>query len=86
MKYSGRWTAGLNDKDKAVFEELLGVNNKVLDRLSEICYNMIKGSENSESDYDNPNWPYRMADHVGFRRALNQIATLCEQVKERDPA
>ena len=83
MKYSGRWTAGLSEKDKDLMEELLGVNNKVLDRLKEICYNMVKDSETNNSDYESPNWGLRQADRIGYRRALEQIVLLCTQAKER---
>lgn len=77
MKYSGRWTAGLDPENKKNFEELLGVNNKVLDRLAEICYNMVKDSETNNSDYDSPNWALRQADHIGYRRAIQQMLLLC---------
>lgn len=86
MKYSGRWTAGLSDEEKVKFEELLGVNNKVLDRLSEICYNMVKDSETSQSDYDCPNWALKQADKTGYRRALKEIASLCVNKSEKTPS
>jgi hypothetical protein len=85
MKYSGRWTAGLNDQEKKNFEDLLGVNNKVLDRLAEICYNMLNSSEIDSDDYGDASWAYKQADKVGFRRALKQVMTLCKQVEQRDP-
>jgi len=77
MKYNGRWSNNLTDDSKKNFEDLLGVNNKVLDRLSEICYNMINSSEMDASDYDNPNWAFKQADKVGYRRALKSIILLC---------
>lgn len=85
MKYSGKWTAGLSKEEKKLFEELLGVNNKVLDRLAEICYNMSRESEKTSNDYTSPNWALRQADLIGFRRALDHIAVLCTPAKERDP-
>lgn len=88
-KYSGRWTANLDANNKQILEEILSHNNKVLDRLVEMCYNMIKESEDSSiklSSYDSPNWAYRQADSVGYRRGLEQIIQLCSPAKERDPA
>lgn len=88
-KYPGQWTAGLSPRDKEILEEILQHNNKVLDRVREICYNMCKESEESVlklSAYDSPNWAFRQADSVGFRRGLEQIIKLCTPAKERDPA
>lgn len=86
MKYSGRWTANLQREEKARFEQLLGINNKVLDRLVEMCYNMSKESENISNDFDSPNWALRQANSIGYRRALAQVIELCTPAKERDPA
>jgi hypothetical protein len=77
MKYDNRWTAGLSNPDKMLFNDLLGVNNKVLDRLAEICYNMIKSSEVSDTDFENPNWAMKQAHWLGYRKAMRQIAMLC---------
>lgn len=84
MKYNGRWSAGLQGDQKKNFEELLGINNKVLDRLAEICYNMINELEDKSSDFDNPNWALRQANTVGRRAALKDIISLCTPAKERD--
>lgn len=77
MKYSGQWLAGLTPEERKKFEELLGVNNKVLDRLAEICYNMIKNSEISDTDFENPNWALKQAHWLGYRKALRHITGLC---------
>lgn len=82
MKYSSRWSAGLSGEQKKNFEDLMGVNNKVLDRLSEICYNMVKDTETNNSDFDCPNWALKQAEKIGFRRALQSIATLCTPKEE----
>jgi hypothetical protein len=75
--FDKRWTTGLKEQDRRNLEILLGSNNLVLDKLIEICYNMIKGSEMDASDYDNPNWALKQADKVGYRRAIKQIIMLC---------
>lgn len=84
MNYSGRWTAGLKPEDQKKFEFLLQNDNKVLDRLLEICYNMVKESEDSTSDYTNPNWAYKTADSIGYRRALQKVIDLCTPKKDRN--
>jgi hypothetical protein len=86
MKYSGRWTAGLQGDEKKNFEDLIGINNKVLDRLTIICYNMVNELEDKSSDFDTPNWALRQANIVGQRAALDKIIKLCTPAKERDNA
>ena len=85
MKYVGQWSAHLSGENKKNFEQLLENNNKVLDRLLEICYNMINELEDKSSDYDSPNWALRQADSVGQRRSLEKIIKLCTPKQERDP-
>jgi hypothetical protein len=77
MRYPANWSAGLKGEEKTRTEEMLTNNNLVLDRLTQICYNMIKESESVSNDYDSPNWPLRAADSVGYRRALERIIKLC---------
>lgn len=84
MRYSGKWTAGLEGEAKQNFEEMLGVNNKVLDRLLTICYNMSNELEDLSSDFDTPNWALRQANLVGQRAILDKIIKLCTPAKERD--
>jgi len=78
MAYPGNWSANLSTpEEKAAFEQLIGVNNKVLDRLKEICYNMINELEDSSSDFDNPNWALRQASNVGKKSSLEKVIKLC---------
>jgi hypothetical protein len=77
MKYDSHWIKGLNAREKQNMEDLLGANNLVLDKLIEICYNMIRNSDIDNSDFETPNWALRQADKVGYRRALKQIVKLC---------
>lgn len=84
MRYPSRWSAGLEGEDKTQFENLLEINNKVLDRLSTMCYNMINELEEKSSDFDTPNWALRQANLVGQRAALEKIVKLCTPAKERD--
>lgn len=86
MKYSPKWTANLerNDEIKNNFTQLLESNNKVLDRLCEICYNMYIETEKTDIKFDDPNWAYRQANLIGQRKVLKDIMTLCTPTKERD--
>lgn len=84
MKYPSAWSAHLQGEPKKNFEDLLGINNKVLDRLSTICYNMLNELEDKSSDFDTPNWALRQANLVGQRVALEKIIKLCTPAKERD--
>jgi hypothetical protein len=77
IQYNSRWFAGLSNPDRMILTGLLESNNKVLDKLVEICYNMIKDSELDSSDFETPNWALRQADKVGYRRALKQVIMLC---------
>lgn len=84
MKYSGRWTAGLDDEYKKKYEDLLAVNNLVLDRLTEICYNMINDLEVNSSNFEKPDWALRQAHAVGQRKALTNVISLCTPAKDGD--
>jgi hypothetical protein len=84
MKYVSRWTAGMGLEETQRFEELLGVNNKVLDRLVTICYNMLNELEKESNDFNSPNWAMRQANLVGQKAALSKIITLCTPTPERD--
>jgi hypothetical protein len=84
LRYTTRWSAGLQGEEKKNFEDLLGINNKVLDRLSTICYNILNELEDKSSDFETPNWALRQAHLVGQRVALEKIIQLCTPAKERD--
>lgn len=84
MKYPSLWSAGLTGENKQNFEDLLGINNKVLDRLTTMCYNMINELEAVSSDFDTPNWALRQANLVGQRKALEKVILLCSPAKKRD--
>lgn len=86
MRFPTKWSSHLRGEDKKNFEDMLGINNKVLDRLREICYNMINESEKSNNDYDSPNWALKTADSVGYRRALEAVMLLCTPAEQRDHA
>jgi hypothetical protein len=83
-KYSGRWTANLSAENRQNFDEMLSNSKIILDRLKEICYNMVNELETKVSnDYDNPNWALRTADSVGYKRALERVIMLLTPADEK---
>jgi len=83
--YNGRWTTTIPVDKRPEFELYLQSSQKILDRLREICYNMVMESEGLKNNYDNPNWAYKAADSVGYQRALKQIITLLTPVEQKEP-
>lgn len=48
-------------------------------RLQEIVREKLEATYSTkEEDYENPNWAYKQADAVGYRRALKEIFSLLE--------
>lgn len=70
-------------------QKLLVDNNKLVDKLLEICYNSIERCEfPSKADYTNPNWDNELADQIGYRRALKELVevlSLTEDKQTRKP-
>lgn len=84
MAYNSGWTTNLSPEDKENFEKSLANSKKVLDRLQEICYNMVRESEGSlKNNYDNPNWALRAADSVGYQRALQRMISLLTHTEDK---
>jgi hypothetical protein len=80
-----RWVSNLVSKEEQEqFEEKIKSSQIILDRLTEICYNMIKESENRDNDYDSPSWAYKQADSNGYRRALENIIKLTTYKSDKD--
>lgn len=74
------WTQHLkDDKAKEDFEKILRNSTITLGRLREILEKRLDSLERTEVNskaYDNPNWPYKMADFIGMKRALRNILDL----------
>lgn len=64
------------DEDRRKRKEALLGSQLILDILSKVCYNSTI-QDKSENDYDNPNWAYKQADLVGYKRAMNEIIKMC---------
>lgn len=84
MGFPKNWSANLPTEEQADFEKYLANSKKLLDRLTEICYNMVRESEGSlKNNYDNPNWALKAADSVGYQRALQKIIALCKYTEDK---
>lgn len=71
------WLADLPPKEAQQFKQTVLGSVKVLDKASQIVYNMIKSQERvSVTDYESPSWAYRQADRNGYIRALEQVIKL----------
>lgn len=52
------------------------------DRLIEVLNKQIEDKRRAscaESAYENPNFPFKAADNMGFERALRLVISLCEE-------
>jgi len=64
-------------EEKKKFRESVFNSKFVLDRLKEICYNIIEEAQKSTVvDYDSPSWSHRQADRIGYVRAIEDIIKL----------
>lgn len=67
------WLKGITDKAEADKLKNLLQNNLVpLDKLIEICYNVINEIE-FKTDYDSPNWAAKQAHNNGKVEALKLL-------------
>lgn len=75
-----RWIKHLTDKnDKARFEEAVRHDTLVLGRLLAILkeeYNTLERQEESEAQFDNPNWEALTAYRSGLRSQIKRVMTL----------
>jgi len=66
------------ERDKV--KKMVQGNHFVLDKLSEICYNLVTELENvSRSDYDSAGWAYEQAHRNGEVAALKLIIKLIDE-------
>ena len=79
-RLNSRWLSHLKDeKAREDFEQYIRNSRTLVDRLRTIIQSLDKEDEPfKKEDYDNPSWPYRQADHVGFNRAIKKILDLLE--------
>ena len=73
------WTIGLDDDAKAEMKGDFIAAYKLFERLTMLIEDMDKKTDKSSTvkdGYDCPNWAYKQADTVGYRRALREIAQI----------
>ena len=68
------------DKDSAqemeqLFKGAARLRKRVIDLLNEKSSTADKLSL-SDAGYENPNWAYRQADIIGYRRAISELSSL----------
>lgn len=74
-----QWFAGMKPAEAEVFKQNLIQSKKVLDKLSEIVYNMVKDRrEVSVKDYDSPSWSHRQAHTNGAEEMGRKIIDLLD--------
>lgn len=72
-----QWFAGMQPSDKENFNQQLLQSKKVLDKLTEIVYNMLKDREDVDRpDYDSPSWSHLQAHNNGAREMARLVLDL----------
>ena len=78
-----RWCKNLKGEEAVEFERFVRSSRPVLDRLKDIIDSLEDSDDPvKRTDYDNPSWAYRQADHNGFARALKSIRDLIGDTEE----
>jgi hypothetical protein len=73
------WLGNLKGQDREDFRQLLVNNRKILDKLNEIVYNIVKEGQSVDiKDYDCPSWSHKQAHTNGVLEMAKKIAKLCE--------
>ena len=67
------------DKDK--IKQKIMSNSESLLLLEEILESMLEDRPTT-ADYDSPSWSHKMADRIGYNRALTQVLDLINLNKE----
>ena len=71
------WFGSLKGEERENFKLSILSSKIVLDKLTEIVYNMYRKEESINStDYDSPSWSHKQAHTNGRRDALRQVIDL----------
>lgn len=74
---SVEWFSSLPKPEQEQFKKNVLASKKVLDKLSELCYNKITVGESSKlTDYDSPSWSHKQAHINGRNEVLREIIQL----------
>lgn len=85
MSLDSRWLKNVEPDRKAKFEQALRNDTLVLGRLLEILeeeYITAERQEENETQFDNPNWQFKIAYRAGLRAQLKRVMTLLNFLKE----
>ncbi len=83
QKINLAWTQGLKGPEKADMEVIVKQNTILLDRLSQILYNMQVDKRTTVlGDYDSPSWSHKQAHLNGQLDMISKILDII-QVNER---
>lgn len=83
-KASELWFKGLNPEEREEMRLLLVNNEKLLDKLKEILYNIqVKKETSVLDDYDTPSWSHKQAHQNGEAAAIRKILDIIT-IRERD--
>lgn len=72
---------GLSEEDQALLKRELKESRATRKRLKVLLEKRIKVAEQlslSTKSYEDPNWAYKQADGVGYKRSLNEIIKLID--------
>lgn len=75
------WTNGLTADQRTDLKKDFTSSQLVRRRLIALCLDKVKSSNNSDRSkggYDCPNWAFKQADSVGYKRALHEVMSLLE--------
>lgn len=85
MSLDSRWLRKVEPDKKAKFEQALRNDTLVLGRLLEILeeeHANFQAQEETEAQFDNPNWQFKVAYRAGQRAELKRVMTLLNFLKE----
>ena len=76
MKFSSRWTTGLDAKSKAGIEKKLKANKALFDILTRMLNNKIQHVQSDrlgKDHYLKPAWPEYQAERNGYEKAMKEV-------------
>jgi hypothetical protein len=84
--FDSRWFKNVPAAEvDALKAQLLG-DKKTLDKIKEICYNIVKNEEDVRiDDYETPSWSHKMAHRLGYLEAIRTVARLVD-LDKNEPA
>ena len=77
--------AGLDKEDKEEIEQAFLASARLRKRLSDILEGRVENARKEirkVEGYENPAWPYRQADMIGYERAIYEVISLLSSKTE----